>query len=529
MFNNYLFNKHLIRACLAAVFALGLAACSSSSDQATAPDPMPAEPDPEMACTDAGGRWNADMTCTSAEELTQEQLDALKGQIAALRDQLGLDADDSISGGIAELQDEITRLQDMIDARDAKDQTAADKAAAAKAAKIFAALDDPTAATASVTAPATDITAKYGMPTTLLSLTVNDSNGTALAAPNPVSPRTFEAKNAKSISALGSWSGTEVTAKTSTTMDTARVYTNIDGGKRVAFADVYGAAPLTPTDAHAPLISFSGMAMGSGSMTHRDNAKSASTVTVNDEFHIGGTFAGAPGRFRCDATSANSCISTVADGGGVTLSGGIWTFTPNAGAMALQADDGYQWFGWWMHKAADDSYHFAAFTGSTANNAAPTALGALQGTATYRGAAVGTYAMYAGGAKSGDFTADAELTADFGDGTAEGTISGMIDNFSGAGMNGWSLELQELNLNATGAFSTATDETAGATTDMNRVIWSMGDDDAADPAGMWAGQLYNEVGTGEPRAGTPQAAVGTFTAEYGPTGHMIGAFGADLQ
>ncbi len=490
---------------VALVAAFALAACSSSDNGGTTmtPDPGPTQ--------------------------EEQQLADLQQEVADLRAQLGITDEEDIGDSITALMAARDRLQDMIDARDAMDQTAADKAAAAKAAKFFAALDDPTAATASVTAPATDITAKHGMPTTLLSLTVNDSAGTALAAPNPVSPRTFEAKNAKSISALGSWSGTEVTAKTSTTMDTARVYTNIDGGKRVAFADVYGAAPLTPTNAHAPLISFSGMAMGSGSMTHRDNAKSASTVTVNDEFHIGGTFAGAPGRFRCDPTSANSCISTVADGGGVTLGGGTWTFTPNAGAMALQADDGYQWFGWWMHKAADDSYHFAAFTGSSANNAAPTALGALQGTATYRGAAVGTYAMYAGGAKSGDFTADAELTADFGDGTAEGTISGMIDNFSGAGMNGWSLELQELSLNATGAFSTATDETAGATTDMNRVIWSMGDDDAADPAGMWAGQLYNEVGTGEPRAGTPQAAVGTFTAEYGPTGHMIGAFGADLQ
>ena len=46
MFNNYLFNKHLMRACLAAVFALGLAACSSSSDQATAPDPTPPPVDP---------------------------------------------------------------------------------------------------------------------------------------------------------------------------------------------------------------------------------------------------------------------------------------------------------------------------------------------------------------------------------------------------------------------------------------------------------------------------------------------------
>ena len=42
MFNNYLFDKHLMKACLAAVFAIGLAACSSSSDtSSTTPDPAP--------------------------------------------------------------------------------------------------------------------------------------------------------------------------------------------------------------------------------------------------------------------------------------------------------------------------------------------------------------------------------------------------------------------------------------------------------------------------------------------------------
>ena len=40
-----MFNNHLMKVCLAAVFAIGLAACSSSSDQATAPEPAP-EPAP---------------------------------------------------------------------------------------------------------------------------------------------------------------------------------------------------------------------------------------------------------------------------------------------------------------------------------------------------------------------------------------------------------------------------------------------------------------------------------------------------
>ena len=123
MFNNYLFNKHLIRACLAAVFALGLAACSSSSDQATAPDPMPAEPDPEMACTDAGGRWNADMTCTSAEDLAalhDAQTTTLANAVTALQaidlgdlsTQDKIDAAETAVAAVREALDAATELSD---------------------------------------------------------------------------------------------------------------------------------------------------------------------------------------------------------------------------------------------------------------------------------------------------------------------------------------------------------------------------------------------------------------------------------
>ena len=68
MSSNYLFDNHLMKACLAALFAIGLTACSSS-DSGTASMP---EPTAQEACTDAGGRWNADETCTSAEDLAEE-------------------------------------------------------------------------------------------------------------------------------------------------------------------------------------------------------------------------------------------------------------------------------------------------------------------------------------------------------------------------------------------------------------------------------------------------------------------------
>ena len=65
--------KNVIKACFAAVVAIGLAACGGSSatktDAELEMERLAAE---EMACTAASGRWNADNTCTSAAELIAE-------------------------------------------------------------------------------------------------------------------------------------------------------------------------------------------------------------------------------------------------------------------------------------------------------------------------------------------------------------------------------------------------------------------------------------------------------------------------
>ena len=65
---------------LAAVFALTLAGCGGGGG-GTAEEPAPPVPTPEEMCTDAGGRYNADGSCTSAADLDQEMIDA--AQMAA--------------------------------------------------------------------------------------------------------------------------------------------------------------------------------------------------------------------------------------------------------------------------------------------------------------------------------------------------------------------------------------------------------------------------------------------------------------
>ena len=64
---------------MAAVFALVLAGCGGGGGTAAAPDPEPPampEPTPQEMCEGDGGRYNADGSCTSAEDLAAEMAEA---------------------------------------------------------------------------------------------------------------------------------------------------------------------------------------------------------------------------------------------------------------------------------------------------------------------------------------------------------------------------------------------------------------------------------------------------------------------
>ena len=71
---------------LAAVFALTLAGCGGGGGgTAQTPDPPdpPPMPTPQEVCEDAGGRYNADGSCTSAADLAQEMIDTAQMAAAA--------------------------------------------------------------------------------------------------------------------------------------------------------------------------------------------------------------------------------------------------------------------------------------------------------------------------------------------------------------------------------------------------------------------------------------------------------------
>ena len=155
------------------------------------------------------------------------------------------------------------------------------------------------------------------------------------------------------------------------------------------------------------------------------------------------------------------------------LSAGIWVYSPDA-------DSEDQEFGVF----ADGSDPFAQDN-----------LHDLAGTATYRGEAFGVYAD--GNIKNSYFSAESELTADFGNDTALGTVSGRVYN----------IEIDDEIIDPELTLSTAgiTDTEGGFFTGDTSI-----EIDGVAHAGKWGGQFYGNDDTA-PTA-HPASVMGTFGA-----------------
>ena len=141
---------------------------------------------------------------------------------------------------------------------------------------------------------------------------------------------------------------------------------------------------------------------------------------------------------------------------------------------------------------------------------------AIEGYATYKGAAAGVYVtkdVSAGlvtGANMGEFTAKATLEANFGDDVMEaGSIDGSIHDFmdaDGAAMAGWGVTLRSANLGTSATFAGATRGTTGPGT---------------TGTGSWEGTFYGP----STDAAAPTGVAGRFDAHL-PGAHIVGAYGA---
>ncbi len=285
--------------------------------------------------------------------------------------------------------------------------------------------------------------------------------------------------------------------------------------------------------------------------TRTGNDKKVNSVTTAGTHRIGGfgevltgmrgEHSGVPGTYSCAPAIGYACaVEFKVDGhtpGGATannniLSGtnyAIWRFRPDNPEQRIKpdADAAFVTYGYWIRKGADGKWDVSAF--HNANRGPVTAISGLEGdtklagTATYGGGAAGVYALSDG---AGTFTADAELVADFRPNSASvpgtNSVPGTIDGFMTRGFTGgdgmprdWSVELHKLAIGDGGGM--APDTSSGAT---GLTRWTM-DGTAAPAAGKWEGAFYERGGAGQ----RPKAATGSFYAEHGMSGRMVGAFG----
>ena len=278
-----------------------------------------------------------------------------------------------------------------------------------------------------------------------------------------------------------------------------------------------GALALTSGTNDGENVAFTGVTRTAGTETFKlpdPNPGGAVTITIPGSYHgVSGTYSCTP------ADAAAGCSAAVAAKGFTVSAGDTWVFTPsNANARVRDAaDTSYASYGWWLHKSENgNTFTASAFHDFKGTPGTVDITDLVGGTATYMGGAAGKYALQSGTGGTNDaghFTARATLEANFED----DTITGTIDQFTGADgeSRDWSVELKE-------AAITPGDGTI-ARTDDNDTVWTIGGN-AGTASGEWSGNLREE-GTD----GVPKVATGTFYSEYGTTGRMVGAFGANKQ
>ena len=574
--------KHLIPKTMTAVpvlaLALAVGGCgsSSSSDDTMPPEPTPAQK--QATCESGGGRWNADMTCTSAEMLKAErakmQRDAINMAIEEADDAVAMVEDDSTASEVSAADAAVMAARDAIMAAadvpaeekaahtrtvdtladelaDAKmkrqmamddAQKAEDRAMMATAMKLYAGISAPTATDA--TPEATIRFAAYNTGDDAIDV----QNGVATADAQELSEdkKTMDADN-------HGWAGKKYMASGDDVdgMYEAVVYSNVGEptqGKKFGgaaaddefqYALTNGMVTVDTTNAPEQ------MRVASSMFDQSAGVKTFKLPANNVAVMVPGSYHGVSGTYSCTPTGDTICASRVAADGfelgtvasatdnTFTVGTTGWTFKPtDANARVTDSPDSdYASYGWWIHKSEDGMYTASAFADTKGTVDAAAGITALQGTARYMGGAAGKYALYSatGGTNdAGHFTARATLEADFSKNISATGITGTIDQFIGADgeMRNWEVELMGSAISADGLIRAlnADGTTAPVAGDAGAMTkWTIGDN-AAAAAGQWSGTLMDNGDDGVPKVGT-----GTFHSMFGSDGKMVGAFGVTKE
>ena len=581
-----MFNNHLMKVCLAAVFAIGLAACSSSSDQATAPDPMPTEPTtpaPEptpVSVMIPDAMYLDDDNTPMAGTLTiSAGMTATRGGVTFLCAEGGDDCEVTIAGDGSAMATGGTVTASLT--ADAMDQVAEAKKAksdadeAARLDRRNRVIGEDRALETAATLPAS------GTASTDSGL----DRANILAVRGPAGPATIVVTGPAGYSKVtdlmnGTWGGTRLSRVAGANTDEFVAFTDRAAPVLVQFynfdrdADTASryvdssppshANPYGPGDTLTPLpIQGGGAAAGlftgavldssefpqagpteGGVVTQQYEPPNATATSLS----FRGNYNGAGGTYTCTPTGGanTNCVVTVTPDG-TYGSPDAWTFTPELNARAYAADGTFMTFGWWLRtpQSPDGTYDFEYYVDGTAF--APTTT-APTGTATYTGRAAGRYVVQEVDGTgvvdgvSGEFTAAASLTANFSaldtGGNPAPTVEGTISGFQGDmdGMSGWlvTLNQQALANNAAALGTAFTSSTIDPTAPgFDGATATMGDQTAH---GSWTGQFFGNAATiADSNTGTAATSVdgaaplgigGTFQADNESV-NIAGAFGAN--
>ncbi len=526
---------------LAAVFALTLAGCGGGGGSAQMPEPGPM-PDPQMECEDAGGRYNADGTCTSAEELVMEmqaaQRSAISTAIMAASTAVGAVDNDSTDAEVSAADTAIANARSAITA--AANLSAEEKAANTGTVDVLAAQLAGAKTARMAAMDEADMAERMAMMATAMKLhtginapggTGEDTRTATYAADDiAVTIGTAAAVNLSededtTVAANHGWEGMRFTASPDGggTYE-AVVYSDVgDPTEGAKFSDTH--TLNADTGETGDVSTLTGHATSRVASPSFDQSAGTKTFELPDNavrVMIAGSYQGVSGMYYCTPTGGGTDCSAAVASSGFTLAGGVWTFKPTNPDTRLMgmADANFASYGWWLHTAENGALTASAFTSNKGTAPTALAISALRGTATYMGGAAGKYALYSatGGTNdAGHFTARATLNATFGE---THTITGTIDNFMGADgqSRNWSVALNKSTVSSTGDIA-GDPETVG-NTDPQMTVWAI-DGTAADAAGQWSGALQDAGDDGVPSIGT-----GTFHSMYSTSGQMVGAFGA---
>jgi hypothetical protein len=302
--------------------------------------------------------------------------------------------------------------------------------------------------------------------------------------------------------------------------------------------------------ADAGIAALAGWVMGDGFPQTPPTGDTAMRAWTDDEATLdvdesepsfAGSFRGVMGMYKC---TSGPCSASVNDKGDLTNLAGTWAFRPDdytSEIAGVSADSDYAYFGFWLEVTKDEdgkeTFGIEGLAGGSGNAYSDTEISAdaLMGKATFSGDATGKYMAkkltpygQIADAVSGQFIADVEMTAVFGDVQDEllgdqNKVWGTVDNFrdpveadSAALMSRlaadgtdapWSVALNRADISSTGLDThTGTDSFFGGTT--------TGD-------GSWTAQFF-----GEDKEKMPGHVAGTFDAHFS-NGHVVGGFAAE--